>query len=55
MAAEKPIGKFKCLARGLVSDGAQLLDDPRSTAVRWTCGDAFCGGTAYRVAEKARA
>lgn len=55
MAAEKPIGKFKCLACGLVSDGAQLLDDPRSTAIRWTCGDAFCGGTVCRVAEKVQA
>lgn len=52
--AEKPTGKFKCLACGRVSDGAELFADPRSTATRWTCGDVFCGGTVYRAEEKAQ-
>jgi len=42
---EKPKGKFKCRACNSIWDGSQLVLDPMSTAVKWTCADYFCGGT----------
>ena len=46
---KNPDGRFKCLACGSEWSGWQLHLDPTSTAVRWTCGDPFCGGTVVRV------
>lgn len=45
----KPDGKHRCLACGREWDGQQLNLDPATIAVRWTCGDAFCGGTVTPV------
>lgn len=42
---KKPDGTFRCLACGGKWQGSQLHLDPTLTAVRWTCGDLFCGGT----------
>lgn len=42
---DKPDGKWKCRVCGSVFDGSQLVLDPTSTAVKWTCSDYFCGGT----------
>ena len=46
---KNPDGRFKCLACGSEWSGWQLHLDPTSTAVRWTCGDPFCGGTVVRI------
>lgn len=49
---KKPTGTFQCLACGENWDGSDLHLDPALTAVRWTCGNLFCGGSVVRVAQK---
>lgn len=44
-----PDGKWKCRACKSVWDGSQLVLDPMSTEVKWTCGDYFCGGSCDRI------
>lgn len=46
----KPTGRYKCNACGLIWDGSQLYQDPDSTAVRWTCGDLSCGASVREIA-----
>lgn len=36
---DKPIGTFKCLACLSFWDGSELYQDPRITAITWTCGN----------------
>ena len=45
MSHMKPSGYWKCRACGNVCQGEQLVQDPSSTALKWTCSDYFCGGT----------
>lgn len=47
----KPTGKWKCRNCNTTWNGSNLYQDPRSTAVKWTCGDLSCGGTCDEVAE----
>jgi len=46
---DKPDGKFRCQACGSEWNGRSLYLDPNSTAVRWTCGDLFCGGAVTKI------
>lgn len=45
MSHMKPGGYWKCRACGNVCQGEQLVQDPMSTVLKWTCSDYFCGGT----------
>lgn len=43
MSHMKPGGYWKCRACGNVCQGEQLVQDPMSIVLKWTCPD--CGGT----------
>ena len=45
MSHMKPSGYWKCRVCGNVCEGEKLVQDPMSTALKWTCSDYFCGGT----------
>jgi hypothetical protein len=48
---EKPTGKWKCRACGIIWDGEELYISPFHTVTTWTCGDLFCGATCDPVTD----
>lgn len=48
----KPIGTFQCVLCDEKCDGSELFQDPKSTATRWTCSKAFCGGNVRKISDE---
>lgn len=45
----KPPGRWHCRACHREWDGSELIQDPQSTSIVWTCGDYCCGGTCDKI------